>query len=118
MTIEEASKQYGIPIEILQEYERWGLCNEVKKVMGSWQYDDGDLERLSLIMTLHDIGFDPSEIETYMRLQEQGNTNVQRMKMLDMKRGSTLDEIHFREQQLEKLDYLRYHIRKEQEHSN
>ena len=33
MTIEEASKQYGIPIEILQEYERWGLCNEVKKVM-------------------------------------------------------------------------------------
>ena len=38
--------------------------------------------------------------------------------MLDMKRGSTLDEIHFREQQLEKLDYLRYHIRKEQEHSN
>lgn len=34
MTIQEASKQYGIPIEILQEYESWGLCNEVKKVIG------------------------------------------------------------------------------------
>lgn len=68
-------------------------------------------------MTLHDIGFDPSEIETYMRLVEQEGTDVQRMKMLDMKRGNTLDEIHFREHQLEKLDNLRFHIRKEQAHT-
>lgn len=36
--------------------------------MGSWQYDDSDLENLSLIMTLHDIGFSIEEIENYMRL--------------------------------------------------
>ena len=40
MTINEASQKYNIPIKILQEYERWGLCGEVKKVMGSWRYDD------------------------------------------------------------------------------
>lgn len=56
MTIDEASKLYNIPLEILHEYEKWGLCNAVKKVMGSWQYDDSDLENLRLIMTLHDIG--------------------------------------------------------------
>ena len=54
MTIDEASERYHIPLEILHEYERWGLCGAVKKVMGSWQYDDTDLERLSMIMTLRD----------------------------------------------------------------
>ena len=54
MTKQEASERYNIPIWLLDEYESWGLCQEVKKVMGSWQYDDSDLERLSMIMTLHD----------------------------------------------------------------
>ena len=57
MTIEEASKKYNIPIHILKEYEIWGLCQEVKKVMGSWQYDETDLKILSLIMTLYDLDF-------------------------------------------------------------
>ena len=68
MTIQEASERYKIPLEILREYESWGLCSSVKKVMGMWQYDDQDIERLSMIMTLHDIGFDSSEVEEYMRL--------------------------------------------------
>ena len=56
MTIHEASQRYKIPIEVLREYESWGLCGAVKKVMGAWQYDEGDIRRLSLIMTLHDVG--------------------------------------------------------------
>lgn len=56
MTKQEASEHYNIPIWLLDEYESWGLCQEVKKVMGSWQYDDSDLNRLSMIMTLHDVG--------------------------------------------------------------
>ncbi len=73
MTINEASERYKIPIKILQEYESWGLCGEVKKVMGSWQYDDSDIERLSTIMTLHDIGFTNAEVERYMQLLLQGS---------------------------------------------
>lgn len=73
MTKQEASERYNIPIWLLDEYESWGLCQEVKKVMGSWQYDDSDLERLSMIMTLHDVGFTGSEIETYMRLLQEGD---------------------------------------------
>lgn len=61
MTMKEASEHYGIPIKILKEYEKWGLCGAVKKVMGEWQIDAEDLERLSLIMTLHDSGFNSSE---------------------------------------------------------
>lgn len=57
ITIEEASKKYNIPIHIIKEYESWGLCQEVKKVMESWQYDETDLKILSLIMTLYDLDF-------------------------------------------------------------
>lgn len=109
MTINEISVRYNIPIEILQEYEGWGLCNEVEKVMGSWHYDESDIERLSTIMTLHDIGFTNDEIEKYMRLFLKGKTTEkERLKMLDHKRNGTLDEIHFKEKQLDRLDYLRF----------
>lgn len=111
MTIDEASAHYNIPLDILREYESWGLCGAVKKVMGSWQYDDQDIERLSIIMTLHDIGFDKEEVENYMRLLLEGkNTEAQRLNMLNKQRATTLDEIHFKEMQLDRLDYLRYKI--------
>lgn len=111
MTTDEASKQYQIPMEVLSAYERWGLCGAVKKVAGDWQYDDTDLEKLSLIMMLHDIGFNTEEIETYMRLLlEQQDTDKERLQMLEKKRKEVLDDIHFREKQLDRLDYLRYKI--------
>ena len=114
MTIYEASEQYKIPFGVLRKYESWGLCGAVKKVMGAWQYDDEDLERLSMILTLHNIGFTGAEVETYMRLLlEQGNTDRDRLRMLDEKRKATLDDIHFREKQLERLDYLRHELRKQ-----
>lgn len=115
MTKQEASERYNIPIWLLDEYESWGLCQEVKKVMGSWQYDDSDLERLSMIMTLHDIGFSNNDIETYMRLMLEGDSSEQeRLRMLSDKRSNTLDEIHFRERQLGRLDYLRFKMKKKE----
>lgn len=111
MTINEASEKYNIPIEVLKEYESWGLCGEVKKVMRAWQYDDTDLERLSLIMTLHDVGFSNDEIEAYMHLLLEGeSTEERRLSMLNEKRSIALDEIHFKEAQLDRLDYLRHKI--------
>ena len=113
MTIQEASARYQIPMHILREYESWGLCGAVKRVMGVWQYDDTDLERLSTIMTLHDIGFTTKEAETYMRLLlETEHSEGQRLRMLNNKRGAALDEIHFKEHQLQRLDYLRHEIRR------
>lgn len=113
MTIYEASERYQIPIHILKDYERWGLCGAVKNIMGAWQYDDEDLERLSLIMSLHDIGFTTEEIENYMSLLlEQKDGAQARLEMLNRKRSTVLDEIHFRARQLQRLDYLRYEIQK------
>ena len=108
-----ASKFGEIPIKILKEYEKWELCGAVKKVMGAWQYDDQDIERLSMIMTLHDMGFSNNEVETYMRLTLEGNhTEPERIAMLNRRRGKTLDEIHFKEKQIAHMDYLRYEMQK------
>lgn len=116
MTIHEASERYSIPLSILREYESWGLCDTVKTVMGVWQYDDEDIERLSMIMTLHDIGFEHDGIANYMRLLLQGDsTQAERMRILKQQRDKTLDEIHFQERRLDRLDYLRHQIRKNSE---
>ena len=112
MTKQEASERYCIPIGLLDEYESWGLCREVKRVMGSWQYDDSDLNRLSMIMTLHDVGLTNDEVEAYMRLLMEGEqTQNQRIQMLNQKRNCALDEIHLKEAQLARLDYLRHSIK-------
>ena len=114
MTKDGASQRYRIPPHILDEYESWGLCGALKKVMGAWQYDDEDLERLSTIMTLHDIGFTADEVETYIRLLlEQPDSDRQRLRIMEEKRKATLDEIHFRERQLQRLGYLRHEMQKE-----
>lgn len=119
MTVNEASEKYHIPVEILKEYESWGLCGEVKKVMGVWQYNDQDLQRLGMIMTLHEIGFSNEEVEAYMRLFLKGDsTEKERLEMLKKKRGKVLDEIHFKEKQLDCMDYLRYKITKAQKKFN
>ena len=39
------------------------------------------------------------------------STKQQRMQMLNVLRSKTLDEIHLRERQLERMDYLRNEIR-------
>ena len=43
-------------------------------------------------------------------LQEGDHTKELRMQMLTQKRDHALDEIHFKEAQLARLDYLRHSI--------
>ncbi len=119
MTRQEASEHYNIPVSILQEYESWELCGGTKSVCGAWQYDDEDLERLSTIMTLHDLGFTAEEAETYMRLLlEQPDSGYKRLRMMEEKRNKTLDKIHFHERQLVRLDQLRHELQKTDQQTN
>ncbi|MGL9728666.1 MerR family transcriptional regulator [Enterococcus sp. DIV0756] len=111
----EVSSLYKIPVEILKEYESWGLCDVVKIVMGEWQYDDQDIERLSTIMALHDLDFSHDEIEIYMRLLlEDKNSEEKRIRILTSKRQKKLADIHLQEKKLQRIDYLRHMIKKDQ----
>lgn len=116
MDMKEISKQYRIPIEILQECESWGLCDYIKMTIDDdWEENqDENIMQLSMILTLHDAGFDYPEIAKYMRLFLQGDvTKSERMRILKQQRDRTLDKIHFQERCLDRLDYLRYQIQKE-----
>lgn len=67
-------------------------------------------------MTIHHIGFAHDEIANYMRLLLKGDsTRAERMRILKQQRDKTLDEIHFQERRLDRLDYLRHQIRKKSE---
>lgn len=109
----EVSQRYDIPVSILKEYESWGLCDVVKIVMGEWQYDDQDIERLSTIMALHDLDFSHDDIESYMRLLlEDKNGEEACMNLLTSQRQKKLAAIHLEEKKLERIDYLRHVIQK------
>lgn len=104
MTFHEISKRYQIPVEILREYQ----C---LKSEGSSLYDEQDITHLSMLVTLHSIGFQPEEAVAYMRLVLDGEeTRLQRLQILTQKREETLKEIHKKETQLDQLDYLRFQI--------
>ena len=75
--------------------------------MGSWQYDETDFERLSLIMMLYGLDFTVEEIKKYMKLSLEKNER-ECLKLLNKKR--ILDEVHLKEKQLSRIDYLRYEI--------
>lgn len=109
MTTEEVSKVCGIPMSVLKAYERGELWGETQEAADARHYDETDMERLSLILTLHDAGFSGEEIRRYMRLLLSGGDSVQeRMEMLREKRNGTLEELHVKQKQLDRLDYLRF----------
>ncbi len=114
MTIHEVNHWHKIPLEILQEYEKWRLPGTEGKDPGKWQYDDLDLESLGIITTLYDSGFSAQGAHEYMCLLLQGKaTKKERIRILTQVREHTLDEIHVRESWLARLDYLRNETQKE-----
>lgn len=77
--------------------------------MGSWQYDETDFEGLSLIMMLYGLDFTVEEIKKYMKLS-LGKNEREWLKLLNKKRKGILDEVHLKEKQLSRIDYLRYEM--------
>lgn len=107
MTRQEVRERYQIPELVLNEYESWGFGR-------AQSYDDEDLQRLSLLLTLLDIGFSAQEAEVYIRLLLDGPAREKaRLQMLEAQRRKLLDEIHSREKQLARLDYLRHEVQKQ-----
>ena len=117
--VDEASRQYQIPLSVFQEYERLGLCDGKRDQNGLWECDDRDLDVLGLIITLHESGFNDQEVQRYMEMVLGGEkTETARLQMLNWKRKKTLDEIHLRESQVDRLDYLRYELQNKREQEN
>lgn len=108
MKAEEVSRRYQIPLELLQDDQDWGF------ISWSGEYEEADLPRLSLMLTLQEIGFEPAEIRDYLHLWLDGEkSSVRRIQLLEEKRDRILAAIHAGEQKLERLDCLRHFLRKQ-----
>ena len=107
MTRQDMIERFGIPETILNDYER-----NVRKTHTE-VYNDADLALLSQMVTLYEIGFTPQQAQAYLcAYTVQGNSNAVRMTLLNQKRKELLNTIHQQEEQLDKLDFLRYEIQK------
>lgn len=96
MCRDEACLKYSIPEDIVTLFEKWSA-----EKGRSITYTDDDIELLSLIITLDEIGFTGDEIRRYLDSDEK-------LSLLNERRDSLLRSIHDAELQLEKLDYLRF----------
>ena len=63
MTIKEASERYNIPMEILREYESWGLCGQHRLRAVFYR------EFVSEPAGESTVGLEPVDDEAYSKLQ-------------------------------------------------
>lgn len=103
-------ERFGIPDTILNNYER-----DIRRTHTE-VYTDSDLALLSQMVTLYEIGFAPRQVQEYLCAgNAQSSANAVRLALLNRKRQELLNTIHQREEQLDKLDFLRYEIQKTEE---
>ena len=68
MTIEQASRRFGVPLPKLQLYEKQGLFDCHKLPDGSIDYDDELMDYIGIINVLMDAG---AEVDTLRRVPLQ-----------------------------------------------
>ena len=109
MTRQEISERYCVSAKVLDAYERCLAGNkDGQKCSAHHHYTEQDLAQISLLLTLHDLGFSSQEAQEYMRLcQCRYETSRRRLAMLEKRRADFLEEIHRKEKQLDRVDYLR-----------
>lgn len=111
MKIKEVSTRFNVSVTALRYYEKVGLFEEVNRVNGIREYEDKDIERLSLILTLKNIGLSNDVILKYIELNECGDaTKKQQIQVLKKERQKILDSIHNQQKNIDSLDRLIYRL--------
>lgn len=85
MTRQEISERYCVSAKVLDAYERCLAGNkDGQKCSAHHHYTEQDLAQISLLLTLHDLGFSSQEAQEYMRLcQCRYETSRRRLAMLE-----------------------------------
>lgn len=111
MTIEEAGKRLSIEEHVLRKYEEQGLLN-----LGDLNGDnlEKELQDIRLIDSLLRIGVGSEELKRLKNLMLQGaGTKKEQIRLLRKCRFEILDEIHLKQQVLDRMDYLIYSMKQE-----
>lgn len=112
LRIKEVSECFNISSATLRYYEKMGLFEDVIRVNGIREYEERDIERLSLIITLKSAGLKIETMAKFIELEKSGEvTKKQKIKMLKNERQKLLDDIHDQQNKLYVLDCLIYQIK-------
>ena len=98
---------------ILQRYEEHGLLKREGEADGTPFYSEADLRRASHLRVLQKAGMDWATLRRVASLEERPNGKEEQIRLLRRCRCRLLEEIHRKQQLLDRLDYLVYERRME-----
>ncbi|MCC8013704.1 MAG: MerR family transcriptional regulator [Eubacterium sp.] len=104
MEINEISKRYNIDIKKLKVFEENNLITFRE------HFTDEDLNMLSALCSLYDSGLSIKEIKDFMAVYNSGEHSGQ-ISFLTECRHNMLNEIHTKQKNLDKLDYIIYELK-------
>ncbi|MCB6993126.1 MerR family transcriptional regulator [bacterium 210820-DFI.6.37] len=114
MTLEEVSRNYNIDTKKLILFEEKGLTG-CRDKNGFFDFRADDIQRISLILALQDIGMDIGDIRHYLSLCPKGDKSIEgRIRLLRKQRYRLLEEIHEKQKVLDSLDFMIYKMKEEE----
>lgn len=107
-SIHQAAEKTGITINALRYYDREGLLPFlVKKPSGIRIFNDGDIEKLRVLVCLKTIGMEIKDIKEYMQLWELGeNTLNARQRTFQERADATKQQITALENAIEMMNRM------------
>ena len=115
MKIKEIAEKYSISVTALRYYEKIGLFDNVQRVNHIREYNEEDVQRLSLILSLKEAGLHMASILKYIELFKQSGTFNERISILKKQRNETLDTIHHHQKSLDSLDNMIYQLKNKED---
>lgn len=106
LTLQDASKMFGIPVDTLQQYEKNGFLQGMVKDSKAGNYEEDDFKQLGLVHFLLNAGFTQKEVRKYLELIKNNETGEEQIRMLRKQRCELLDGIHEKQQMLDQIDYM------------
>lgn len=114
LKIKEVSERFDVAMTTLRYYEQVGLFDDVKRINGVREYEDKDIERLSMILTLRNSGLSLESISQYIEMMKNG-MKLPRIHMLKKERQRLLHEIHLQQKNLDSLDRIIYQLKRDED---
>lgn len=113
MTLKEASERFCISMERLTCYEENRLIIHEALVDGIPDYTEEELHKVSMIHDLLEAGMEVDVLQEYLQLLRKKTADKEeQIRILRKQRCELVEEIHHKQQCLDRLDYMVDEIRK------
>lgn len=113
MTLEDAESRYGHSMEKLKGYAEQGFLRCRVKPDGSVDYEEDDFKKIGQIQSLTAIGMSLENLRLFFSLSENSAQGREgKTRMLRKCRADLLEEIHEKQQILDRIDYYICELKK------